>query len=345
MEALLQEKLQQTGDLDLALLVSLVAEEHCLFAGPLQSSQDLREELRLTCSATFGLRAAFVDCTSQTTVDEFCERTLVDVVDEFDDTPGAHDSANKGQPSRRIVDHHSSRSGSQERVGNLSNQLDERRIADVVIATNLDQASTDVQIQTLELLRTKRVFTRSAMHTAPKDFLFVGLLSKPEARLVHHLNDMFAISHVHAEEDGLPHLKGSTTNLDLPFFFPEDITALRQRAEGVFLDPEVAQYLHQVVVFARTNRLIRGGVTATATRNLRTVAQALAALHGLDYVPPSLIALAARKVYPHRLILATAQTERSLQWGSDPEAVKQLLEGITVADAIEDVLASIETPL
>ena len=62
-------------------------------------------------------------------------------------------------------------------------------------------------------------------------------------------------------------------------------------------------------------------------------------------MPPSLVALAARKVYPHRLVLATADTERSLQWGSDPQAVKEMLEGVTVEDAIEDVIDSVETPL
>ena len=62
-------------------------------------------------------------------------------------------------------------------------------------------------------------------------------------------------------------------------------------------------------------------------------------------VPPSLVALAVRKIYPHRLVLATVENERSLMWGSDPAAIRELLEGVTIQDVIEEVLASVEAPL
>lgn len=95
----------------------------------------------------------------------------------------------------------------------------------------------------------------------------------------------------------------------------------------------------------RLSRYVNGGVTAPATRQLKALVKALAVVHGLDYVSPSLVDLAVRKVYAHRLVLATAETERSLQWGSDPGVVKRALRGFTVERAIEEVLASVETPL
>jgi len=72
---------------------------------------------------------------------------------------------------------------------------------------------------------------------------------------------------------------------------------------------------------------------------------ALAPLHGQSYVSPSLVALAARKIYPHRIKITTPERERSMQWGSSLEAVKTVLEGVTVQDVIEEVLESVETPL
>lgn len=72
---------------------------------------------------------------------------------------------------------------------------------------------------------------------------------------------------------------------------------------------------------------------------------ALAPLHGLDYVPPSLVALATRKIYPHRITLTTPESERSMQWGSSLEAVREVLEGVTVDDVMEDVLHQVEVPL
>jgi hypothetical protein len=68
-------------------------------------------------------------------------------------------------------------------------------------------------------------------------------------------------------------------------------------------------------------------------------------LHGIDYVTPSLVSLAARKIYPHRLVITTPENERSTQWGSSVEAVAELLDGITVDDVVEDVLQTVQAPL
>jgi hypothetical protein len=58
-----------------------------------------------------------------------------------------------------------------------------------------------------------------------------------------------------------------------------------------------------------------------------------------------MVALAARKIYPHRIVITAPENERSMQWGSSLEAVKAVLEGVTVEDVIEEVLESVEVPL
>lgn len=153
------------------------------------------------------------------------------------------------------------------------------------------------------------------------------------------------MSHFHSSEDGLPYTEGLLEKDQPPSLPAADIKQLREQAQKVRMTGEVAAYLHNVVLFMRTNRYVAGGITATATKQLRTLSHALAALHGLDYIPPSLVVLATHKIYPHRLILATPDTEKSLLWGSDQEAIKRLLQGITVEGVIEDVLASFESPL
>ena len=71
----------------------------------------------------------------------------------------------------------------------------------------------------------------------------------------------------------------------------------------------------------------------------------LAPLHSLNYVTPSLVALAARKVFPHRISIATPNNELSMQWGSDYEAVKTMLDNSTPEDIIDEVLGNVESPL
>lgn len=185
-----------------------------------------------------------------------------------------------------------------------------------------------------------------------------------------HLNDQIFISHKHRVEDGLPNLEqlmerasvsddaASTSSVirtpptkfsqeksAAALFTPDDLSALAARTAEVKISSEIRGYLHNVIVFMRLHRAVAGGISAMATRHLNTLTQVLAPLHGLDYISPSLVALAARKVYPHRITITKPENERSMQWGSSLEAVKAVLEGVTVDDIIEEVLQSVEVPL
>lgn len=70
----------------------------------------------------------------------------------------------------------------------------------------------------------------------------------------------------------------------------------------------------------------------------------LAPLHGIDYLTPSIVALAARKVFRHRIVVATPDDDRSLQYGSDLKAVSYVLGDVT-ADSILDSVLALEPPL
>lgn len=69
-----------------------------------------------------------------------------------------------------------------------------------------------------------------------------------------------------------------------------------------------------------------------------------AALHGLDYLTPSITALAAKKVFLHRVVVAKPEDDRSLQYGSDRETVTRVLAGVGPEDILDSVLA-LESPL
>ena len=71
----------------------------------------------------------------------------------------------------------------------------------------------------------------------------------------------------------------------------------------------------------------------------------LAVIHDQTYVSPSLITLAVRKIYPHRITIVQPEAERSIQYGSDLEAISALLEGYHPSRVIEEVLASVDIPV
>lgn len=68
-------------------------------------------------------------------------------------------------------------------------------------------------------------------------------------------------------------------------------------------------------------------------------------MHSLQFVTPSLVILATRKIYPHRIQIVAPENERSLQYGSDIRVVTALLKVATPESVIEEVLALVETPL
>ncbi|KAH5423342.1 hypothetical protein HBI23_198890 [Parastagonospora nodorum] len=360
-------KVQALSDLELAVLICLVADQHCIIDTEQHLINNVEEELRLIARDVFGLTCAVLSCSELTTLDDFGNGILVgeDGDDYFT------------SKMAKINDDLSSRMGT-PRSGNKRGSksprpfspLDTRKIANIVVAKNLNMASSQVQIQALELIRGKRNFSRTAVYAAPRPFLFIALNSGETPRLTMHLNDQFFISHRHQDEDALPNLEdlaaeemvqpdnASTSSVvhtppfvqakrlpQIALFSNEDLLQLTSRMVDVKISSEVRAYLHNIVVFMRLHRAVAGGISAMATKHFNTLAHALAPLHGLTYVSPSLVALAARKIYPHRILITEPEDERSMQWGSSLEAVKAVLDGVTEEDVIEEVLQSVEVPL
>ena len=133
--------------------------------------------------------------------------------------------------------------------------------------------------------------------------------------------------------------------------------------EATAITPEIRRYLQDVLVFMRLERGVAGGISPYATTQLVALAKYaipfltwnskdvlslnryLAPLHGLDFVTPSLVALAARKIYPHRILVSSLEDERSMQYGSDLEAVKVLLEDVTPESIIGSAFEKVPCPL
>lgn len=108
---------------------------------------------------------------------------------------------------------------------------------------------------------------------------------------------------------------------------------------------EMKRYLHDILVFLRMHRGVAGGITAKASRDFDLLTRCLAPLNRLAFVTPSIIALAAMKVYRHRMQIATVEQERSMQYGSDAAAVAEILRDLTPEIVIEQVLSMVEVPV
>ncbi|KAK2065634.1 hypothetical protein LY76DRAFT_631020 [Colletotrichum caudatum] len=364
-------KVHGLSDLELAVLLCLVNREHCIVSTPPVALNELIEELQLIATKTFGLKCAVVDCTPQTTLEDFASSIL---------TASSLTATRSGSPlrTRNEPSYFFSHAGISPLTAVTASSptgpggAAGYSIANVVLARNLDRAPKAVQIQALELLRTRRIFTRTSVQTAPKQFLFVAALgaeSGGKAHVTLHLNDYFFIAHWHDPDDGFANLDeaydatdgaetASTESVvkksingdvlavsDDPVLGEGDIAALVKLSREVHIDVDVLRYQMDMVTYLRMHRAVAGGIEPVATKHLGQLLKCLAPLHGLDYVTPALVHLATRKVYLHRIRIVHPRQERSMQWGSQLEAVEAILEGIGPEDVIEDVIGMVTAPL
>lgn len=382
----LLQQLHELNDIELAGLLSLIAREHCLISTPTDAVDDLTDELRLIAARTFGLTSTVVQCHAHTTLDDFANAILLVP------PPRASSPTNTRSNSpfhSRHPHHDPNPSSSYFPSPSTPAAPKQPQLANVVLAKHLDRAPLAVQIQALELIRTRRIFTRTSVQTAPKQFLVVAVLGAPSGGRAHvtpHLNDFFYLAHWHdadadgfdyldddgaadssyADDDGAstmsstsvvvkPHHRSGgggkrTSSFDglsirPPAVISEaDIALLAQLSRQVAVDVDVARYQMNIVSFLRTHRAVGGGVTPTATKHFEQLMRSLAPLHGLDYVTPSLVGMAARKVYLHRIRIVRPERERSVQWGSEVEAVEAVLEGVGAEEVLEDVLGVVAVP-
>lgn len=108
------------------------------------------------------------------------------------------------------------------------------------------------------------------------------------------------------------------------------------RAVGSGISPRATQ---QLII------LVKYSVSAVVYPSYADLDRYIAVIHGQNYVSPSLVALAIRKIYPHRITIIEPEAERSIQYGSDLKAVSAVLKGYHPSQVIEEVLASVDIPI
>ncbi|KAK2595153.1 hypothetical protein QQS21_007113 [Conoideocrella luteorostrata] len=346
-------KVHNLSDVGLAVLLCLITHDHPILTIPSPQIDSLIHELSLIASRTFNLTHAIVNCTPSTTLDDFASSILI--------TPPPSRSKSPGSLSRPDYFVHSPRQSSR-----LSTSAPPSgRIANCILVKNLNLASRTVQTQALELIRTRRIFTRTSVQTAPKQFIFIPVLEADSPgggpRLTPHLNDFFSLAHWHDPDDGFVNIEEEEEDVERGSMesvvrredaFPKtalisesDISHLALISQQVEIDIDVIRYQMNIVSFLRMHRAVQDGITPAATKDFEKLMRSLATIHELNYVTPALVGVAAKKVYLHRIRITTPENERSMQWGSNLEAVASLLKNVEPEQVVDDVLSMVTAPI
>lgn len=144
-------------------------------------------------------------------------------------------------------------------------------------------------------------------------------------------------------------------------FAQHEIQYLAEQSDKIIFNAEIKAYQQNIITFLRLHRAVGSGVSPRATQHLNILSKYgvssvaylsyadltryLAIINGQTYVSPSLVALATRKIYPHRVTILRPEAERSIQYGSDLKAVAAILKGYNPSQVIEEVIALVDIPI
>ncbi|EFE42372.1 hypothetical protein TRV_02896 [Trichophyton verrucosum HKI 0517] len=162
------KKIEDLTDLEFAILLCLIAKESCLIDTPSNTLDDLVKELILICREIFGLSYAVIDCTADTSLEEF-NTTIIErrrrpseLLQREENILKARLRYDKFYPHPEDIPFFISilmplllgptNGASQSNYTDVSTRgHDRNETVNVIIAKNYDHISQSVQIQTLEV--------------------------------------------------------------------------------------------------------------------------------------------------------------------------------------------------
>ena len=213
-------------------------------------------------------------------------------------------------------------------------------LAQVVLADEINRATPRTQSAMLEAMAEGQVTVDDLTIPLPAPFLLIatqnpieleGTFPLPEAQL-----DRFLIrirmGYPDQEQEGemLARFNGANPMADLqPVADGPEILELQRLVQQVYVDPVLSDYIVQLVRATREHADVDLGASPRATMGLYRCCQAMAAIHGRDYVGPDDIKKLAPYTLPHRIIVKSQARlrERSAE------------------DVVADVLSQVEVPV
>jgi MoxR-like ATPase len=114
-----------------------------------------------------------------------------------------------------------------------------------------------------------------------------------------------------------------------PVMDDSEVLAWQERAEAVRLEPEVVEYILEIVARTRGHERLRLGASPRGALALRQAARAHALVEGRDYCLPDDVKAVARAVLSHRLIVNGPGGPRE-QRRAAVEVVEDVLEAVPV---------------
>jgi MoxR-like ATPase len=208
----------------------------------------------------------------------------------------------------------------------------------VVLTDEINRATPKTQAALLEVMEERQVTVDGVTHVLPKPFMvlatqnpieYEGTFPLPEAQL-----DRFLLR----VRLGYPALDDEITVLERqqyshpiddlePVATAEEVLQAQEAIKEVFVSPAVKRYIVELIEQTRQHQDVYLGASPRGSLTLYRTAQALAAIHGRDFVLPDDIKDMALPALAHRVILSPRARLREL---SAEQIVQEILESLPV---------------
>ncbi len=213
-------------------------------------------------------------------------------------------------------------------------------LAQIVLADEINRATPRTQSALLEAMEERQISIERETLALPRPFMVIatqnpveleGTFPLPEAQLDRFLMRLRLDYPSRSEERLiLQRFKEEQPLQELtPVLDAAQLQYLQTAIRRVHVEPSVESYIVDIVRATRSHNGVELGVSPRGTLALYRAAQALAAIHGRNYVIPDDVKHIARPVLAHRMI-ATSQSR---------------LHGQIMDQIVEDVLHTVAVPV
>ena len=203
----------------------------------------------------------------------------------------------------------------------------------VLLTDEINRATPRTQSALLEVMEEQQVTTDGVSRPVPSPFFVIatqnpveyqGTFPLPEAQM-----DRFALSlslgYPSAEEE-LQMMQRLHQRLEAEALQPcislEEVQSLRRLCAEVWVEPDLQQYMLDLVRATRSDENVILGVSPRGTVALQRAVQAQAFLEGRDYATPDDVKRLAPHVLTHRIIATSGQKSK--------QVVERLLQSMPV---------------
>lgn len=206
------------------------------------------------------------------------------------------------------------------------------------LADEINRSSPKTQAALLEAMEEGRITVDGQDHILPRPFMVlatqnpiesVGTYPLPEAQMDRFMMRIsFGYPDKEEEKDILRRYgQGDPLGTLRPVAKAEDIIAMRNAAERVYVSQAAADYIVNITRATRSNSLVRLGASPRASLALMKCARAYALTNGRDYIIPDDVRLLAPAVLAHRLILSREAAAKGM---SKEDALMEIVSAIPV---------------